>query len=543
MRDPGPGLPTQGANPRSMFYRRTLRVLVAITILLTPLSAGASSSPEGAAPTPACLDPSRLPLPRTPASASGMHLPVCGEQQWSSPGTAEQTCDIRGNACPAWVRRPPQGTSADDVLATSPDGRIAYIGAAYGDAGNQLYAANAKSGWIRWSVSCCKKVEGGFGVVHSVETSRDGSVVFLAGGTSDRANPWTHCTGTVKAYDTANGDLLWEAGQYSDEICWWPQDMAVGHGRVFVTGIARPSEQEVTARIESFSIRSGVRRIVHQEPVTDQSLLGQTLGDTARWVPHVLEMSRDGDRLVVVEAELELPGQGQSEEVVGWAVQSIDVRSGSFRPVWEVRRHFGFSEQNALADLLVTDERVVVTGVALDDWTAFTLAFNARNGRRAWVRRMEWAQPWPSAALATMGERVFLAFRNVNKDQSRPGAIGMASYNLRTGKRLWRTKFRSVAQREAEQQRGEDWGAFPMVFAHPRTATLYEVIRGFGAVEVRSINPRNGAARWYSISRLATHSGIQGAVIARGGALLATTYAFDTTLENHLLRYNRSVGR
>lgn len=476
------------AEPAEMLMNR----LVILAIGLGLVASGAAA-PAYAAPIPdrsasgTCLDSQRSPSilvePITP------QVP-CTE----TTATVGTGCDMLSTKCPSWVSNHDieraNDVPAGDVVGLSPDGSTAYVAASVGDIGARLIAVDASSGEERWASVCCTPTAGWAQADHVV-VSRDGSMVFVAGWIQDADDPSRTCTGFVQAFDSSSGDLLWRARQRSSERCWVPTDITTTTaGTIFVSSVTRFIDGRLFGRIHRMSPTSGKRRVVYRTRVYTEAS-----GKTA--TVENLRVTPDGRHLIATGTFAEIPPGDEYFDATGWFLRRLRITDHALDPEWSLTRGKEWARTNPLAGLtLVGRRRVIITGTTLGPFRAFSMGVDALTGRRLWTRReRDNTQSWPHAPLAARSGKVFLSFLAWSQGVSIDDTNEMVALDSDTGKKLWIDSFRSVNQTTTTSY---SWDHFPMAFAHRSSPHLYQVLRGYGYVEVRALDPSTGMQQWYS---------------------------------------------
>lgn len=403
-------------------------------------------------------------------------------------------CDLLSTRCPTWVSSHDEDGVHDvpggDVVALSPNGSTAFLGVTAGARGVRLLAVDVASGQQRWATPCCEPINGSASA-DKVAVSRDGSKVFVAGWIQHRDDPFLACTGFVQAFDADSGQRLWRARQRASELCWTPTDiLAAPGGRLFVSSANRFTDGTLGGRIHRINSTTGRRRLAYRTRVySDRS------GRTA--TVDMLRISPDGRHVVAAGTFGETPPGSEFFDAAGWFLRRLRITERGLSRDWSLVRRTEPGRTNPLAGFVMAGRRrVIITGNTLIPFRAFTIGVNARNGRRLWTQRQPVnSQPWRHAPLATRSGKVFLTFLGWSQGVGMDEANQTVALDARTGEELWGNSFRSLTQTTATSY---DWSPFPMLFTAPSTPHLYQVLRGYGSVEVRALDPSTGSQLWYS---------------------------------------------
>lgn len=355
------------------------------------------------------------------------------------------------------------------------------------------------------------RVRTGWANAETIALSRDGQTVFMAGWIQPYDQPTQACTGFVQAFDAQSGRRIWRARQKSSELCWYPTDLTVGRRAAFVSSGTQFVGGAVGGQLDRLDPETGRRASVYATKKGSPSQGMSTLS--------TLEFSRDYRHLFVAGA-FGIRTKGGPYDAVGWFVRRLSVDHAEMSTDWSFGRRFKVGTMNPLSQILVTRRNhVLIVGSELSPFRTFVIGLRSHDGRRVWrFRGPDNSLAIDHNVVAASSGRVVLTFQTWNRGIGIDERHEMVALDEDTGNEIWSDTFISFNQTTATSI---DWKHYPLVLATPSASTVYQIVRGYGYIEVRALELSSGAQRWYSSYSEGLRSGASdGEIVPESGTMM-----------------------
>ena len=478
--------------------KRPMAILIAVVATVsmgTPAAHGARD-PSTSGPTMPIPGP-RVHTAHTAAPAGSSLVPVqpngCTFQStrcvaWTSPSQNAPGADAAGDG----------GLGNSEIIDTSPDGSTVFVVASSSGGRVTTQAVDTADGSIRWTKVWEEPVT--FSTAFALEVAPNGRRVFVAAYWYDPDEE--KCLNGVSALAADDGRTLWRA---RGDSCWAPVDLVADprRPRLYVVGGLRTSKK-IGAKVVALDTRSGDRAWRRR------SQLGLYTVSSAEHMSRAA-VSDDGRSLYVVGSVVKpWPESPESYDAYDLVVWRYDLEGGPTL-AWKKRVVLGASNPAAGVALSDTGGRIFVTNTLRGNRFETGVYAFSRKGEVLWERRVPNSQPWGQGPIATDGGRVYVAFKSWDVDPDGDMRYEVRAWASSDGVPRWEHRYRSAHQDEAALTRFSEFVTFPALDVSADGSKVFVMGSGNFAIEAFAVSSGTGERQWasaYNPEELSSAAGI-----------------------------------